>query len=559
MMADPGPPTTIRNQSVVSFSDGSTTSFSYSNTVDTLVNGPNFTLEMSTDQTQANLGLPITYQLTLRNSGNRAGNVTIYDILPTGTTFVANSIIVNGVPIPGITPEGGIPLGDVNPGDTVTVIFQLLLVSAPPSGQLDNEATADYYFVTLDGRTITGSFSSNVVALPVTVLDVHLTKCVNTAFTFVGDMLTYNVTVANTGTETLRQSVLVDPLPAGVSFVTGSVTINGVRSPSSSPMSGIELGSILPSTTIQVQFKAVVLEGAVGTLLTNEATLRFKLGVFDQSITSEPVTTIISGPALSVSKSANIAQATVGDTIRYSISIYNGGTTVADIIVRDVIPAGTLFVQGSAVVNGRPLPNANPDKGIPLGSLELGHMFDLSFQVTVTRSVLSPSRNELVNRAKVEYGYRLPNGVIVSEALYTNTVLIALVLPVIVADLAAAPPVVVPGELIAVTVRITNTGNYPAAVTLYDLIPNETSLEGLVIYVNGREVTVIPGEGVFIGILDPGATAVITYRLRLSEHPFQSRLRFRVRAVLSYEVNGILATNTVYSNEVVIIIETHDE
>ncbi|AZN41818.1 COG1361 family protein [Paenibacillus albus] len=559
MMAVPGPPTTIRNQSVVSFSDGSTTSFSYSNTVDTLVNGPNFTLEMSTDQTQASLGLPITYQLTLRNSGNRAGNVTIYDILPPGTTFVANSIIVNGVPIPGITPEGGIPLGDVNPGDTVTVIFQLLLVSAPPSGQLDNEATADYYFLTMDGRTITGSVSSNVVALPVTVLDVHITKSVNTAFTFVGDMLTYTVTVANTGTETLRQSVLVDPLPAGVSFVTGSVTINGVRSPSSSPMTGIELGSILPSTTMQVQFKAVVLEGAVGTLLTNEATLNFKLGVFDQSITSEPVTTIISGPALSVSKSANIAQATVGDTIRYTISIYNGGTTVADIIVRDAIPAGTLFVQGSAVVNGRPLPNANPDNGIPLGSLGPGHMYDLSFQVTVTRSVLSPSRNELINRAKVEYSYRLPNGVIVSEALYTNTVLIALVLPVIVADLAAAPPVVVPGELIAVTVRITNTGNYPAAVTLYDLIPNETSLDGLVIYVNGREVTVIPGEGVFIGILDPGATAVITYRLRLSEHPFQSRLRFRVRAVLSYEVNGILVTNTVYSNEVVIIIETHDE
>ncbi|SEM90073.1 DUF11 domain-containing protein [Paenibacillus sp. OV219] len=559
MMADPGPPLTITNQSVVTFSDGSSTSFSYSNTVNTMVNGPNFTLELSTTSTQASLGLPITYQITLRNSGNRSGNVTIYDILPPGTTFVANSIIVNGAPIPGITPEDGIPVGDVFPGDTVTVLFQLLLVSVPPSGQLDNTATADYFFITKDDRTITGSVSSNAVSLTVTVLDVTISKSVNSAFTFVGDMLTYSVTIANIGSETLRQSVLIDPLPVGMSFVQGSVTIDGVRSPSSSPITGIGLGNILPSITVQVQFKAIVLEGSVGTLLTNEATLRFKLGIFDQSITSDPVTTIISGPALSVTKSANVAQATVGDTVRYSITIYNGGTTAADVIVRDAIPAGTLFVQGSAVVNGRPLPAANPDNGIALGSLGPGHLFDLSFQVTVTRSVLSPARNELVNRAKVEYSYRLPNGVIVSEAVFTNTVLVALILPVIVADLAAAPPVVVPGELIAVTVRITNTGNYPAAVTLYDLIPSETSLDGLVIYVNGREVSVIPGEGVFIGILDPGATVVITYRLRLSDHPFQSRIRFRVRAVLSYEVNGTLVTNTVYSNEVAIIIETHDE
>lgn len=559
MMADSGPPQTIRNQSVVSFDIGSSSSFSYSNTVDTLVNGPNFTIVLSTNQTQASLGLPISYQITLNNSGNRAGNVTIYDVLPSGTTFVANSIIVNEVPIPGVTPEGGIPLGDVKPGETVTIVFQVLLVSAPPSGQLDNQARADYYFDTLDGRTITGSVSSNIVSLPVAVLDVHIAKSVNTAFTYVGDMITYTVTTANTGTETLLQSVLVDPLPAGVSFVPGSVTIDGVRSPSSSPATGIQLGNISPSVTRRVVFNAVVLEGPVGTQLTNEATLNYKLGIFDQSIRSDPATSIISGPAMSVGKSANVAQSTVGETIRYSITVYNSGTTAADVIVRDAIPAGTLFVQGSAVVNGRALPYANPDNGITIGTLEPGHLFDLSFQVTVTRSVLSPMRNEIANRAKVEYTYRLPNGVIVGEAQFTNTVLVALMLPVIVAELAAAPPVVVPGELIAVTVRLTNTGNYPATVTLFDLIPNETSLDGLVIYVNGREVHVTPGEGVFIGIIDPGATAVITYRLRLSDHPFQSRIRFRVRAIFTYEANGVQISNTVYSNEVVILIETHDE
>ncbi|SDW13332.1 DUF11 domain-containing protein [Paenibacillus sp. CF384] len=556
MMAAPDPPQTIRNQSVVSFSSAGSTSFSYSNIVNTAVNGPVIAVVLSTTSTQAGLTLPVTYQITVSNSGNRSANVTVVDVLPPGTVFVANSVIVNGSPVPGVTPDGGIPIGDVAPGSTVTIYFQLLLVSAPPSGQLDNQATANYYFVTTDGRTITGSETSNIVSLPVTVQQVSLLKGVNTAYTYTGDMLVYTVIAANEGTEPMRQCVLYDALPQGTLFVQGSVTINGVRSPSASPIAGIMLGLIQPGISVTVTFSAIVLDVPVHTQLSNSAELRFQFGTFDQSVSSNTVSSLVSGPALAVNKSASLSQATVGQSIRYTITIYNSGTTGAEVTVRDAIPAGALFTQGSAEVNGRPLPGANPDAGIQLGFLQPGLQYVLSFLVTVTRS---GNQSELINRATVEYAFRLPSGVLVTDAVTTNDVVTSVVVPIIRAELSAAPPIVGPGEYIAVSVAITNTGNYAAAVTLFALIPDETSIEIASIRINGVEVPFTPGEGLPIGILALNQTIIVTYRLRVSAHPLQNRLRFRVLAQFSYEVNGELFTNSVYSNEVTIVIETHEE
>ncbi|WP_308634150.1 COG1361 family protein [Paenibacillus silvisoli] len=559
MMADSGPPEIIRNQSVVSFTTGSQESFSFSNIVNTPVNGPNIAVVLSTTATQAGLTLPVTYQTTVSNSGNRSANVTVYAPLPDGTMFVINSVLVNGSPVPGVSPATGIPLGDVNPGSTVTILYQLLLVTAPPSGELVNQAYADYYFVTTDDRTITGSETSNTVSLPVTVQQVSLLKSLDTAITYTGDMLQFTVTAANEGTEPMRQCVLYDAPPPGTLFVQGSVTVNGVRMPSASPVAGILLGLIDPGISMQVKFNVIVLDVPVHTQLSNSATLRFKYGNFDQSVTSNTVTAIVSGPQLSVGKYASVALATVGDTIRYTIDIANSGTTAADCTVRDAIPSGALFVLGSAEVNGRALPGANPETGIYLGSLLPNHQYSLSFLVTVSRTVTTPVQSELVNRAQVAYAFRLPSGVTVTDSMMTNETVTALVLPVIQAQLSATPPVVAPGDFINVTIAVTNTGNYPAAVTLFALSPDETSIEIASIRVNGVEIPFTPGAGLPIGIIGPHQTVIVTYRLRVSNHPLQDRLRFRIKAELSYEVNGVTITSAVYSNEVTIVIETHEE
>ncbi|MBM7563210.1 DUF11 domain-containing protein [Paenibacillus sacheonensis] len=552
-------PQTIRNQSVVTFHSGTVTSFSYSNIVNTVINGPSIAIVKSSDMAQAGLSLPVTFRIAVSNSGNRAANVTVYDSPPPGTSFVANSVLVNGSPVPGITPGAGIPLGEVNPGAFYTIVFQLILTVVPPSGRIENQARADYEFRTLDDRVINGSVMSNVVSVPVTALAVSLVKSVSSAVTYVGDMITYSVTASNEGSEPLRQCVLLDPLPAGTSFVPGSVTIGGIRNPSVSPNTGIPLGTIEPGAVKQIRFNAVVLDVPVQTRLTNRARLAFHYGQFEQSAESNAVTAIVSGPALDAIISVEPGLATIGDTLKYAVVITNTGSLETSIIARDLIPYGTSYVQGTAALNGRVLPGADPVNGIPLGPLPPGITYTLTFDVIVTRVVLQPLQPAIDNRAVLEYGFRLPDGMAVTDTLATNTVTVRLVLPVIAVHLAVNPQLVEAGGTFYAEVRITNTGNYPADVTLIDFVPDETSLEPGSAYVNGR---LTPGDaesGIPVGILSPDETATIAYRLLVDLHPYQYRIRFRVRAAYRFAVHTAYADASVYSNEATVRIESHEE
>ncbi|QHW34646.1 DUF11 domain-containing protein [Paenibacillus rhizovicinus] len=559
MIEEESLPTTIRNQSVVTFSSGSATGFSYSNVVNTIVNGPSIAIVKSAMSAEAGLSLPVTYVLTVSNSGNRAANVIVYDSLPSGTAFVANSILVNGAPVPGITPGAGIPLGEVNPGSVYAIVFQVILTSVPPSGVLVNQARADYEFVTLDHRVITGSSLSNALSLPVGVLAVSVHKSVSAAVTFVGDMIAYSILVSNESSESIRQSLLLDPLPQGVGFVPGSVTVGGVRNPSASPANGIPIGTIEPGASKQIAFNAVVLDVPVHTRLTNQAEFLFKYGEYDQFATSNPVTVIVSGPALKAVMSVTPVLATIGDILSYTVVVTNAGTLETTIIARDLIPPNTVFVQGSAFLNGRPIPIADPENGITLGSLPPGLSFTLAFQVTVTRAVIPPAQTNIPNLAILAHTFQLPGGMTVTDTLATNTVDVRLVYPIIAAHLEAKPPLAEAGGTFIAEVRITNSGQYAANVTLQDFIPSETELVPGSVVVNGRPVPGSSGTTIAVGSLGPDEAATIVYRLLVDRHPLQHRIRFRVRAAYNYMVNTNEASSSVFSNEASVRIETDDE
>ncbi|WP_219837374.1 hypothetical protein [Paenibacillus sp. R14(2021)] len=107
--------------------------------------------------------------------------------------------------------------------------------------------------------------------------------------------------------------------------------------------------------------------------------------------------------------------------------------------------------------------------------------------------------------------------------------------------------------------RVTNIGNAPAYVTLFGLVQDETTLDIQSIRINGRPVTYRPGEGLYLGLLRPSETVEVTYRLRVSDHPLQNRIRFRIRAVYTYGVDQQTSSNSAFSNEAAVWIESDDE
>ncbi|MBJ8206377.1 DUF11 domain-containing protein, partial [Bacillus cereus] len=74
----------------------------------------------------------ITYTVTFQNLQTvQLTNILFTDSIPVGTTFIPNSVTINGIPTSDVDPALGIPLGTLNPSQSVVVTFQVRVVSIP--------------------------------------------------------------------------------------------------------------------------------------------------------------------------------------------------------------------------------------------------------------------------------------------------------------------------------------------------------------------------------------------------------------------------------------------
>ena len=80
----------------------------------------------SADRAYAVRGDTVHYTSTVTNAGNvNEVSLVFRDPIPAGTSFVANSVKINGVNQPGLDPAVGFPLPDLAPGASNTVEFDV--------------------------------------------------------------------------------------------------------------------------------------------------------------------------------------------------------------------------------------------------------------------------------------------------------------------------------------------------------------------------------------------------------------------------------------------------
>ena len=78
------------------------------------------------DKAVAVQGETLHYTSVIDNTGSLPKtNLIFSDTIPTGTTFVPNSVKINGVQQVGFEPSIGFGLPDLNPGEQVTVEFDV--------------------------------------------------------------------------------------------------------------------------------------------------------------------------------------------------------------------------------------------------------------------------------------------------------------------------------------------------------------------------------------------------------------------------------------------------
>ncbi|MEG1992681.1 MAG: CshA/CshB family fibrillar adhesin-related protein [Acetivibrio sp.] len=377
----------------------------------TILNAAPEIFKKSVDKTNAKPGDILTYTVTGINPNNYPlPGVVFTDATPAGTTYIGNLVV--SVPYTGTNPATGLTL-TLPANGTVTASWQVQVSPlAPVFNPIVNIASA-----VVPGGT---SGSTNPVSTKINYADLtsqgNFIKSVVPAFAQFGDTLTYTLSLKNTGNTPANQVVVTDVLPAGTTYVPGSITASVPFT--GNPTSSITLTNPIPAGgTATIIFQVKLSDGApIVNPVPNSAAVKYVYTVdpanpngVSASGNSNTVTTPVSTARLVLTKSTSKTIAYVDDIITYNITIKNTGNVSGDmVVITDPIPNGTILVPGSLTVS---VPyTGGPGSSITLtNAIPAGQMVTISFQVKVTAI---PNPNPIVNTASAAYAYTVnPNAV----------------------------------------------------------------------------------------------------------------------------------------------------
>ena len=255
----------------------------------------------------------LRYTISVYNSGVvPATGVTLSDGVPANTTYVADSLTLNGMPVGqpdgGVSPlVAGIPIssndltpplpgagaGTLSPGANATIEFDLQVNAGVSGGTLiTNQAVVistelPNLLTDGDGNPATGPEPTVVVVGDGQQLSItKQVAVVGGGAALAGSQLEYVVRVANIAAVPAYDIVITDdldaPVPGQLAYVDLSATMNGsaagvtvVGSLITANYSG-EYGPLQPGESIVLRFRSVIDPGlAIGTTITNTGVVRW--------------------------------------------------------------------------------------------------------------------------------------------------------------------------------------------------------------------------------------------------------------------------------------------
>ncbi|MGG1845873.1 DUF11 domain-containing protein [Bacillus wiedmannii] len=497
-----------------------------SNTTFVQINDADIVSLKTVDLTSVAIGDILTYTTTLTNTGNtNATSVVFTDNIPDGTTFIDGSVLVNNIPQLNADPSTGILVGTIAPNSSIPVTFSVTVVSLPASSRIQNQSTSRY---TINGEEQIST--SNITFTEVISANVIATKTTPIQYADLQTIIPYTISITNNGNIQVENIIVTDIIPANTSFIENSVIVNGTARPNDNPLNGIQLDNIPPNTTATILFQVRVTSIPQTNPISNTSTIEYQYTLPDrppitETILSSASVTTINHATLNSNKTVDLAFATVGDTLTYTITLNQTGNVAAnDVVIQDMIPQGTTFVENSIIVNGETLPGVNPVSGIPIGTIIVGGNAIASFQVTVTSI---PTPNELNNKAITTFNYIVnPNNVPVTNTTTTNTVTTTVQNDNVFAIKSVDVTNALPGQTVTYTITITNSGN----VTIEDLfvidtVPVDTAFVTGSVTINGiNQPNANPEIGISLGNLVPNESAIITFQVTISSSTLQSAI-----------------------------------
>ena len=270
----------------------------------------NITGAKSVDKSTAKVGETLKYTITLTNSGNADGKVTVTDEIPTGTRIKDENTTGYNKETNTITWSNV----EVKAGKSVELTLEVV-VKDDTTDTVKNVAKID---------------NKEIPEKPETkVANITGTKTVDKTEAKVGDTLTYTIALTNNGNADGTVTV-TDEIPTGTTLVADSITANGSYNEENKTITWTDV-KVEAGKTAEVSFKAII-NSDTKTSVTNKA-------VIDGNKPTEEVETRIAN--ITGAKSVDKSTAKVGDTLTYTITLTNSGNADGKVTVTDEVPTGT--------------------------------------------------------------------------------------------------------------------------------------------------------------------------------------------------------------------------
>lgn len=175
-----------------------------------------------------------------------------------GATYVAGSVTVNGVSQPTYDPVAGFPLPSLNAGQAVTVGYTIRANNSMTQTPVTDYATLEYTVNHPARGNVNFSENTNTVSIEIISNRMTVVKSVDKAYAVKGDNLHYTTVITNTGSLLKSDLVFTDPIPAGTTFVAGSVKIDGTTYAAYNPATGFDQPDLAVGQSVTVEFDVKV-------------------------------------------------------------------------------------------------------------------------------------------------------------------------------------------------------------------------------------------------------------------------------------------------------------
>ncbi|TKJ07660.1 DUF11 domain-containing protein, partial [Bacillus cereus] len=513
-----------------------------SNTVSTTINSAILTTKKSVDKSIISVGDTLTYTTTITNTGNTpATNITFTSAIPPSTTFIPDSVTINGIQQLGAQPALGVNIPNIAPGETVTVTFQVNVISVPSSSSIMGNDTILYsYTVDPNGTPATTSTSTNIVTNPVLDAMITMVKSVDQTLVTLGDTITYTTILTNNGNTNATNITFTDLIPNGTTFITDSVTIDGITQIGLNPNTGITIGAIAPNSSTSIAFQVTATSTPVQNPIANSATASYTFiadpnaPIVSRNVTSNTVFTTINTANILSLKQVDKSFSRIGDTLTYTIALTNNGNSSAqNVIFTDTVPSGTTFIANTFSINGVPQSGADPSNGVNIGTITAGTTVTVSFQVTVTSL---PTENPIVNFSSTSYQLVSPPD---SETSISNPVSTQIKEAILSMTKNESVSFADLGQTAFYTTSITNVGNTDATnIVFTDALPSGLTFVPNTLTVDGvLQPNADPNTGVLLATLPPNEIYSIVFQVTVNSIPLSNPAPNTASTTYEFTVN----------------------